>query len=57
MEKKINYRGLFIAGITFLCSGVVLMITLGPIGISLLAVGMLMMAIGLSHREEWEQNS
>ena len=57
MEKKINYRGLFIAGIIFLCSGVVLMITLGPIGISLLAVGIMMMAIGLSHREEWEQDS
>ena len=45
MEKNINYRGLFAAGITFLGAGVVLMINLGPVGIALMGLGFVMMAV------------
>ena len=53
MEKNINYRGLFAAGTTFLASGVVLMITVGPAGIGLMGIGFIMMAVGLSNRDKW----
>ena len=53
MKKELNYKGIFVAGSTFLASGVVLTITLGPVGIGVLGVGIALMAIGLAHRDEW----
>ena len=53
MEKKINYRGLFFAGMIFLASGVPLIIALGPVGIAVLGAGSGLMAIGLGKRGEW----
>ncbi len=55
METNINYRGLFAAGCTFLASGVVLMTTIGPVGIALMGVGLVMMAVGLANREKWNR--
>ena len=55
MEKNTNYRDLFAAGTTFLASGVVLMITVGPAGIGLMGVGLVMMAVGLSNRDQWNR--
>ena len=55
MEENINYRGLFAAGITFLASGVVLMMTVGPAGIGLMGIGFVMMAVGLSNRDKWNR--
>jgi uncharacterized membrane protein HdeD (DUF308 family) len=57
MKKEINYRALFFSGLAFISSGVALMITLGPVGFALIAVGIVMIAGGLSHREEWEQKN
>jgi hypothetical protein len=54
MEKKINYRGLFAAGFTFFSAGIALWISLGPPGIGLFGLGLVMMAVGLSHRDEWD---
>lgn len=56
MEKKINYKGLFGAGFTFMASGIPLSIAVGPVGIGLLGVGIAMMAVGLSQREKWDQD-
>jgi len=53
MEKKINYKGLFIAGCSFLASGAALTIILGPVGIGVLGVGLCLMSIGLANREKW----
>jgi hypothetical protein len=55
MERKINYKGLFWAGFTFLASGVALSISLGPVGIGLIGVGIAMMAVGLSQRDTWDR--
>lgn len=55
MEKKTNYKGLFWAGFTFMAAGIALSITLGPVGIGLVGVGIAMMAVGLSKRDQWDQ--
>lgn len=54
MEKKMNYKGIFVAGCCFLASGVALSIALGPVGIGILGVGLSLMAIGLANREKWQ---
>lgn len=55
MEGKMNYKGIFVAGCSMLASGVVLSITLGPIGIAILGAGLGMMAIGLAKRDSWNE--
>jgi hypothetical protein len=52
--KEINYKGLFVAGCTFLAAGVTLMISLGPVGVGLIGIGLGMMAVGLTNREKWD---
>jgi len=55
MKKEINYRALFFSGLAFIGSGVVLMITLGPVGVALIGVGIAMIAIGVKNREDWDE--
>jgi hypothetical protein len=54
MEKETNYRAIFSVGIVFLCSGTAIMIASGPAGIGLLGIGLVFMAVGLSHRDQWK---
>ena len=53
MNKETNYKAIFVSGCAFMASGVVLSITLGPVGISVLGVGIGLMAIGLANRDTW----
>jgi hypothetical protein len=57
MEKNINYKGLFAAGGTFLAAGVALMISLGPVGVGLIGIGLVMMAVGLVNRQKWDREA
>ena len=54
MDKVYNYKGIFVAGIAFMGSGVALSVILGPVGFGLLGVGIGLMAVGLAKRDEWE---
>jgi hypothetical protein len=56
MDKNINYKGIFWAGCAFIASGVALSLTLGPVGVGILGVGIAMMAIGLSQRDTWDKD-
>ena len=55
MDKNINYKGIFWAGFTIMVSGVVMTMTLGPVGIAILGSGNGLMAVGLAHRDEWDK--
>jgi hypothetical protein len=55
MQKKINYKGIFLAGCALLAAGVIFLITVPFIGISILGTGMALMTIGLARRDEWDQ--
>jgi hypothetical protein len=54
MEKKVNYRVIFFAGITFLGAGVALSISIGGVGYGILCVGVAMMVVGVSRRSDWD---
>ena len=56
MDKNINYKGIFWAGCAFMVSGIALSVTLGPVGVGILGVGIAMMAIGLSQRDTWDKD-
>jgi hypothetical protein len=56
MKKKVNYRGLFFAGITFMGAGVALAMSIGAVGYGLLGVGIAMMAVGIARRSEWDRD-
>lgn len=56
MDRKINYKGIFWAGFTFTASGIVLSIVSSPVGISILGIGIVLMAVGLSHRDKWDKD-
>ena len=43
------------AGCTFMASGVVLSMILGPVGIGILGAGLGLMAVGLAKRDDWNK--
>lgn len=55
MKRKTNYRAMFFSGIAFMGAGVALSVSIGAVGISLIGLGVIFMAVGLSHKDEWEQ--
>jgi hypothetical protein len=55
MEKQVNYRGLFFAGIVFLGAGVALSLSIGAVGYVILCVGVAMIVVGVSRRSNWDQ--
>jgi len=55
MEKQVNFRGLFFAGIAFLGAGTALSISVGGVGYGILCVGVAMIIVGVSRRSDWDQ--
>jgi len=53
VNRKMNYKGIFVAGCAMMSSGVVLSIVLGPVGIGILGAGLGLMAVGLANRDAW----
>ena len=54
---KINYKAFFILGMNFIPIGVVFMIVVSPAFISFLAIGLCYIAIGMSHKDEWDKEN
>ena len=61
-EKKgmgkgdIDYRAFYIMGISFLPLGIIFTAAISPAFVSFIALGIIYMAIGIQHKDEWKDH-
>ena len=54
IKQDINYQAFFVMGISFLPLGIIFSTVVSPAFMSFTAMGIIYMAIGLSHRDKWK---